>query len=827
MLSFLLIAVLSINSTFMESARYYAMERLYKELEENAAFSVLAQYDRDLFKNYGLLAMSSKVDKDTFMDYLAANMNHKLTGANGADAFLEISEEDVDFEKLYDLAQEEVFAMQVNEFCAYRAPANFINNTFNIEEIMKELIKDLEESLPILNMFSNLCKSAQKIFDTFEKLSDYQDKSKALDEQWNEYEKCVDAYNAAVKERDDYITAKHSEEEDYEGILESKCKNVKAKAVEVQNSLKTTESALGEFYESYKKFVDSFGAMQSSNVKSVISGAKADAASLSDTQSRKNAEAMIEGMEKTYKESEDMFKKIIKCMDSVKEEQIRIAVQSMEDQRLLLEREGNELGEISCVEEVKDDNIWTAIRLVIETASQIARLVEQWSDMFATIGDLLDMMKELSTAGVYDPTYDNTLSPAFMNQLPGRQHNNYRLVSVNNSFADNDKNMVNEQIEKAEEAAAYTGFNTDILNTNDKGNENLLLQQAMSRMMNAQEAFRAQCEELESTWNLLSIIWKLQGVVRTLIEFIDSMVNLIQVFITVANPAILQDILYQKFNAATYASEMFSNRVTDTGSDKKLNGSSFPDYSRYVISGDDYFEMANAEYIVYGNASEIENQVYVFELMLVIRMLCNIPGMLANDTVMQVVEGLCESLIGIIVAVILVLLVLLLEGWLDMLFMTYGGDEVDIIKLKSYITFTDGGVSDDFKKRVKELTKKIRAINVGEKKKSAETIKKEEKKNYGEEYAKGLLQWGYKDHLFFMLLLFVPNEKIYARSADVIEMQMGHEKAIKGEDFKLSEMATYVRVTSSVTYKPLLPVPIIPELNENGLKITNIHYNGY
>ena len=841
MLSFLLIAVLSINSSFMETARYRGMERLYKELEESAAFSVLSQYDRDLFKNYGLLAMEEEVDEETFLKYLLSDLNSELTGVNGADSFLQISEEDIDFDKLYDLAQEEVLAMQINEFCTYRAPVNFINNTLNIEDIIKELVKDLEKSLPILNVFKNLCSSAQKIFDTFEKLSAYKDKSQSLEDQWNEYENCVDRYNAAVRERDDYIEAEHTEEEDYEGTLQSKCDAVESRAAEVRNSLENTKSALGEFYESYQEFVDSFGAMQASNVKSVISGAKADAAALPDEQSRKNAKDMIEGMEKAYQDSENMFTRIINYMDSVTERQISTAMQSMEDQKLLLAGKGNELGEISYVQEVKNSNFLTIIRLTLETSAQILSIVNQWRDAFATIGELLDIMSELSAAGFYNVTYNNTLSSSFVDQLPGRQHNGYRLVSVSNPFAAEDKNTLNTQIEKAKEAAAYTGFDTEVLNTNDKGEENLLLQSAMGRMLDAQTAFRAECEGLDSAWGMLNIIWKLQGVVRTLIELIESIINLIQVFIQAASPQMLQDMLYQKFNAVTYASEMFSNRVTDTGSDKRLNGSSFPDYSAIIGDGkspglgyfvgtaDSYFKMANAEYIVHGNAAEIENQSYVFTMMLVFRMVCNIPGMLANKSVMDVVTSLCESLVGIIVAVIVVLLVLLLEGWLDMLFMVCG-EEVKIIKTESYITFENGGVSKDFLDRVKDMTKNIAAVNLGKEKSKTQASGKEEKeegKNYGKEYADSLLEWGYKDHLFLLLLLFVPSQVIYARSADLIEMQMKHEKFLKGEDFNLKDMATYVRIKSSVTYTPLLPIPVIPGLNQDGLKITNMHYSGY
>ena len=45
MISALLIAVLSMSSTLIEIAKYRSMERVFKEAEENAAFSVLSQYD--------------------------------------------------------------------------------------------------------------------------------------------------------------------------------------------------------------------------------------------------------------------------------------------------------------------------------------------------------------------------------------------------------------------------------------------------------------------------------------------------------------------------------------------------------------------------------------------------------------------------------------------------------------------------------------------------------------------------------------------------------------------------------------------------------------
>lgn len=818
MLSFLLISVLSINSTLMETSRYWGIKRLYKELEESAAFSVLSNYDRDLFGNYGLLGMSEKVNKDTFLDYLESSLNRNLADVNGADTFLDIMGEEISFEKLYDLAQQEVFAAQIDEFCAYRAPVSFVNNTFNMEEMLKELIKDLEESLPILQMFNNLCKSAEKIFNTFSSLADYQENCKNLEEHYNEYQNCVEAFNKAVEDRDNYINAEHDEDEDYEGNLESKCNEVKAKAVVLRNSIKSTEAALGEFYEGYKKFVSAFDGMQAANVKSMLSGARADVASISNENVRKGYEETLDNMEDAYKDSEEMCSSITERMDKFKEDNVRASVDRLEQQWESLEGEGETLGKTECKEIVGGDSVWDTVRLMAGTMQQIVRLAEDWAKAFATIGDLLEVMKYMSTYGLYDADCDSVLSSSFASQLAGRQRNGSRMVHAANPYQMQDEGEVRSQIAETEEIASYVGFDTGILNINQNENENLLLQQAMAKMLNAETSFRGECENLKSSFGIFSILSALIKVVSTLIELIGSIINLIYAFIHAAGTGELEKLLYQKFNATVYASEMFSNRITDVSSDKRLNGSSFSDNVRIGSRNDTCFEKADVEYILYGSNSEILNQENVFLWILAMRMLCNIPALLSNEMVMDVVEGLCESIVGAIVGIIILLVVLTLEAWLDMLFMICGKDEVDIIKLTGYLTIdSQGGINEDFKKKVENL---INGVELSE-------GKSENKQSKVEKYGKGLLQWGYKDHLFLMLTLFVPSKTIYARSADLIEMQMKRQKAISGEDFKLSEMATYVRIESTVTYKPLLPVPIIPGLNDEGLKIKNIHYSGY
>lgn len=90
------------------------------------------------------------------------------------------------------------------------------------------------------------------------------------------------------------------------------------------------------------------------------------------------------------------------------------------------------------------------------------------------------------------------------------------------------------------------------------------------------------------------------------------------------------------------------------------------------------------------------------------------------------------------------------------------------------------------------------------------------KENSVEKWAKGLLEWDYKDYLFYMMLITKPSDVILSRCADLIELQM---RKLKGTDgFALKEMATCIRVDATGAYEPLMPIPVIPGLNSKKLK---------
>ena len=205
MISALLIAVLSMSSTLIEIAKYRSMERVFKEAEENAAFSVLSQYDRDLYKNFGLLAISNTVGEEQLVNYLNKNLNNKRESLT----------EDVLVDKLYDLGQKEVLRTQIMEFCAYRAPYSLVNNGLNIEATLQSLIENVEDNLPFLNTISSILGVADTTLKIWDQMGKVSDAGKEYKDTQNEYENDLEAFNKAVEQRDAY-TAAYEAQKSYE-----------------------------------------------------------------------------------------------------------------------------------------------------------------------------------------------------------------------------------------------------------------------------------------------------------------------------------------------------------------------------------------------------------------------------------------------------------------------------------------------------------------------------------------------------------------------------------------------------------------------------------
>ena len=834
MLTFLLLAVMSLNSTLIETARYKSLERLYKEMEENAAFSVLSKYDRDLYKSYGLLAVNQMVDEDDFINYLQANMNTENTEANGVDIMLDISADNVEMDKIYNLAQEEVLKMQINEFCAYRAPITIVNEALNIEETIDKIIKDLENTLPVLKLFNKLVKLTEKISDMYVKLYEYKEKTLALKSMSDEYKNGIDKYNNAVEARDTLIANYEAQSEfeegeenssnqisyeEYQKQLENAISQIESEASALRSTIEQLKGALAEQFEAYNDYIESYEAVLGAGVESVLAEATVDAESIEDKKVRDNAKKMISDMSSAYKETESIAEQIKEVFTAQRGENVEYTQLELTTQKESLVGEGSTMGKTDNVIIVSANFLTVIVDLLLTTVGTIEELAEQWSEMLRVLSETLDALKLFTTSGFYDPELNNVIPSNVYRNLPGKQHGGNELVKVSNEFMADDEAAKNTQIAETEYVANMVNFDTSTLDTNDRNRENNALFNAMNKAVEKWKTLDECIRSLNRAVGILSVLIAIVDLCVNLVGFITSLIELVEAFIVALASGIMHELLYQRVYPAVYANGMFSNRTTDLGSDKKLNRSSFADYSAVLDVSDICFDQANGEYILVGSNNEIVNQEGAFVVMLAYRMLCNIGTPLMDATFMEIFTGLCATLIGIIFAILLYIAVVVVEAYADMIFLIYGDSGVDAIKLEGYFKF-DGSGLDKFAEQAKELVDKTM--------KAAGVETKKEEQSFGEEYVEGLLKWNYKDHMLILYMLFLRSEVMYARCADLIEMDMKKKKLRSGKtEFKLSEMATFIRVDSTAEYTPLLPIPTIPGLNNEKLQIHNVHYSGY
>lgn len=815
MLTILLLVVLSLNSTFLETSRYISMERLYKEMEENAAFSLLSKYDRDLFENYGLLAMDPSVGEEELKKYLNANLNTALENANGIDMALTFSGEDINIVKLYNLSEFNVFKTQINEFCAYRAPINLMNNMLGFEETIEELIEKLEESLPILNLFNKLTAVSEKIVEYHIKTAEYLDKTITLYMMREEYTGALEAYNDAVESRDDWRDMDKEEmtsEElsSYQETLEAKNEAVESAASALAGSISPLTAALTEQYTAYEEMMEAQEEMLGAGIETALADAAVEADGISDEKQKKNAKEMIEKIEESYSESESWIDQIAEADEWIKETIYNQTKLSLEAQAESLTGDGASLGKASEVI-VISQGFWSVYgKTYLNLWKTFEGLAEDWQKTLSVLKEATAALEIFATKGIFNPTLNHSVNGDLAASLPGAGG---KMGAVINEHAASDELKKNAKIAETEAVADAVHFNTNLLADSDADVEAAMLEECMENVRNSWDTLSTQIRSLNDATGILEVLNKIFSICGALADFIVDLIALIGAFTENIVKDILTTFLFQKLYPATYAKEMFSNRVSEDD-DERMNGSSF----RELDNGKG-FKQANTEYILIGSNNEILNQSGTFGLMLMFRLLCNIPAILSDSVLHEVVSSLCAvPLVGAIIAVLLVVCIIVCEAYADMIFIIYGEDGVDCIKVTGYFNLSGEGLDDLVEQTESLFENTLEVLEEDDDKKDKDGKAKAD--NDDPEFA----NWDYKDHMFILLLLFVSGDKMYARTANLIEMDLREEK---GDEYKLSEMATYLRVESEAEYSPLLPIPEIPGLNNSKLKITNLHYSGY
>lgn len=867
MLSIILIAALSLNSSLIELAKYHSMKRVYKEMSENAAFSLLAQYDRDLYENFGFLALEQGVGNEELAQYLQMNLTGMDSGLslNNADILADVT--NVNVAGVYPLSQKDVYKTQMMEFGAYRAPLSLINNTLNIEDTLNALIEELQGALPMLEMFEEISGVIGTYVDTIVSLYDYAVVAEKCAEACDAYSDQLDSYNASLSEIDSFISSYESEEntsensssdghldlsgnsgkvkdENYEAQLQA-LKDVAAEnAAALQEKIVDLEEVLDEYQEKMTEFQENCSEISSANMQAILSTAKMSAHGISDETMRDNTLNIIGMLEKNSDEGLDFMEDINDYMKNFFPDPQKF----VEDAKVKLEEQSEKLGkpvdqleQLEIVEEAHPANSFVALLqeqindLVINMAVAPLGLVAYITKMIDDLADAVEMIVEgvgalnLACAyGMCDSDMNHTIS--------GTMH----LTNTFNPYAA-DEEAVNAKLAEAQEIGEMVDYPTSQL-APGVTQEMSALENAMNNLISAEGEFRTACGNLKASGGIgmLIALGELAGSLR---NFISSIIAIIKLFVGLSVDA-LMSMIYQKLYATVYATEMFSNRVTDTGDESRLNGSSFFGEEDYADASK-CFVQADAEYIYFGNNNEMVNQTMAFFSILMLRLLCNLSAVLTDDDLMKILVGLLEvPVIGWIAIVVIVVVKLFLEAWFDMIMMIYAKEDVDIIKLNGgYFSLSGDGV-DDLKEMVEGIIENEIGLEMDIDKLSESGGDNSSNDNSGgqnsksdqdstpdfvKDYVEGLFKWGYKDHLFLFMLLFTPSNRIYDRTATLIETQLQQKKEKDGAayTFTLDGMYTYIRVETQAEYEPLLPIPVIPGLNDKKIPIKTVHYSGY
>ena len=186
----ILLPTMIFSTMLMEIGRYYNAKNLLDEAAQNAATSMLASYNNELYKKFGLYAFDEQDTtklKEKFVKYLKSNCNLESmpveSGYSMAASQLVNLTKNIDVETMYDLRESKVLIRQIEEYSKYRAPVELMNDILNIDKLKKDLLtklsktifgensyKTVEHGLKSVEMFLDMAKDLKDMFLTIRDL---------------------------------------------------------------------------------------------------------------------------------------------------------------------------------------------------------------------------------------------------------------------------------------------------------------------------------------------------------------------------------------------------------------------------------------------------------------------------------------------------------------------------------------------------------------------------------------------------------------------------------------------------------------------------------
>lgn len=868
LLTIILVPVLTANSVLVEMIRYRSASQLLDMVAGNAILSAMADYNEDLYKYFGLLAMEGNHESDV-KHWVEENINGS---GNSFSRVVNPSTLSVQTTGLYSLNDVNVLKSQIMETEKLSGPfylaEGIAESILGYDDLFEELGDMFKDAVPGVGLIQNLGKTADSMGDAANKGLDYAEQYEKWENAKAEYEAAHSAYIDAINGiLDDYETenpdgqtdpdalqGRQSEltaaESRYLGAIDGVVSQgekladcAKDFAEQCSDSVsKITETVTDQLLEDRKTELKEQKKTEIADVDN-----DSDLSKEQKDRKKKEIEDKYTGLENAAKvennapqSAVNIYKSItdsvgevstetIKTNLSTQAEALKNEITAFDEYGYLLVSEEREVTD-SEGHVIKDENgnIVTETYYVanskisggdyyknigeLTAGADASVFVALWTELNKNIDDVTVEGVSLITLLKASYALVTTLlsSVMFYDLAANGQLNNEgalpsrTMTDSVSGFATGDEVRVESMLEGMKEAAAQMGYDINKLYPASRGQSAELAQEIAERINRIIDTIRWLMGYVNELTSILR--GNVLGLLKAVTEIGDA-TEKIGLFV--------EDAVF----LAEHMGETFETAMKLLYEGAMLNGYVINHFtSRYDITAanrvnglEGYkgtcFKFAKAEYVLAGNSDEKENQENMSVSLYILRLLLNIVPVLTSSFVAELASAAGPFCWVVYIAVIA------LETVLDV--SALQGFQVKLPIYKIHIFFSP----ETFPKICEELpgiAAKIKFDNDHDKnigiltgmvKDIADAI-----------YKDALFKFNYEDYLW-LRLCFVPNDVKVKRIADLIYMDMIQEHA----DFSLDNQYTWLRVEINADHSSVMPMTDALDI----AKLRTIKYGGY
>lgn len=867
LLTIILVPVLTANSVLVEMIRYRSASQLLDMVANNAILSAMADYNEDLYKYFGLLAMDGDHESDVRY-WVGENINGS---GNSFSRVVDPSTLSVQTTGLYSLNDVNVLKNQIMETEKLSGPyylaEGIAESVLGYDDLFEELGDMLKEAIPVVGLIKNLGGTVDSMGDAANKGLDYAEQYGKWENAKAAYEEAHKAYIDAINGiLDDYERDNPDGQTDPDALQgrQSELAAAESKYLEAIDGVVSQGEKLADCAKDFaEQCSDSVSKVTETVSDAILEKNKAELkeqkkaetnnvdndSSLSKEQKEKKKEEIehrytgLENVAKVESNAPQSAVNICKSIaDSVGEvstdtiktnlriqaEALKSEIVEFDEYGYLLESEEREETD-SEGHVIKDENGNIVTETYYVANSKLSegdyrKTIEELtagadSSVFVALwGELSKKVDEMTVEGVslitllkasYALVTTLLSSVMFYDQAANGQLNNEEALPSRTmtdsvaGFTTGDEARVEAMLESLREAAEWSGYDIDKLYPASRGQSAELAEEIADAIDRMIDTILWLMDYVNEVASILH--GNVLGLLKAVTEIGDA-IGMVGQF--VEDAVFLAENMGKTFQ--TMMELMYEGAM--------LNGYVINHFtSRYDITAANRvdglagyngtcFKFAKAEYVLAGKPDEKINQENMSVSLYILRLLLNIIPVVTSTDVAELASAagpFCWVVYIVVIALETVLDVAVLQGFQV---------KLPIYKTKIFLSPKTlvkiceelPGVIADVKF---EGTDEDIGILTGVVKDVADEI-----------YDKVLFKFNYEDYLW-LRLCFVPNDKKVKRIADLIYMDMIQENA----DFSLDNQYTWLRVEINADHSSVMPLTDALDI----AKLKTIKYGGY